>query len=135
MKNVPSGRQKIDKENTNKEVHIYNNIGIIMTENDERKKSRFGRRKFIGHVVRDDPDIDKESTRPIERRRLLTTGEIGIILEKKVPNTKLTEINVDVKKEESDKINKPLHQKIYWKTLKREIELDNKKRKIKRESK
>ena len=134
MINVPSGRQKIGKENTNKEVILYSNIGIVMTENDE-KKSRFGRRKFIGHVVRDDPDIDKESTRPIEKRRLISTDVYAIVSEKRVPKTKLTEINVDIKRKEPDKIHKPLHQKIYWKTLKKEIDLEENRRKIKRESK
>ena len=40
-------------------------------EKREQEEIRKGRKKvkFIGHVVRADPNIDKEDTRPIEKKR------------------------------------------------------------------
>ena len=36
---------------------------------DANKKGEVEKRKFIGHVVREDPNIDKEDTRPVEKRK------------------------------------------------------------------
>lgn len=32
-------------------------------------ESKVEKRSFIGHAVREDPNIDKEDTRPIEKRK------------------------------------------------------------------
>lgn len=93
------------------------------------KKSKSGRRKFIGHVIRDDPNIDKESKLPIEKRGLLSTdADVDITLET-IPRTEKSGVNIVGKQKRPDKIHKPLHRTIPWETLKREIELDKEARK------
>ena len=104
-----------------------------MPEKDRSNtKSRFGRRKFIGHVVKDDPRIDEESNRPIEKQHLLTTRLDARIELANVPRTQRKRVNIEIVKKDPQKVGKPLHQKILWKTLKKEIEHEREKRKRKR---
>lgn len=45
----------------------------ISPEQEEREKKEIAKnrekRPFIGHAVRDDPNIDKEDSRPIEKKK------------------------------------------------------------------
>lgn len=97
----------------------------------DEKQSKFGRRKFIGHIVIEDPDIDKESNRPIEKRHLITTNLDSAIKLANIPRTKRKNVNIEITKKEERKALKPLHQSIHWLILKSEIENENKKRKEK----
>lgn len=104
-----------------------------MPEKDRSdEKSKFGRRKFIGHVINDDPRIDEENNRAIEKRHLITTRLDAKIELANIPRTQRKKVNIRIEKKEPQKIDKPLHQKILWKTLKKEIENERKKRKRKR---
>lgn len=105
-----------------------------MPEKDRNDtESRFGRRKFIGHVVKNDPRIDEEDTRPIEKKHLITTRLDARIELANIPRTRRKRVNIEIEKKEPQKARKPLHQKILWKTLQKEIENERKKRKRKRE--
>lgn len=137
----------MDMKKTNKADTVIYNVGTIMesdnsvcpicgnviingrcvrfTQHPTPDKKRV---KFIGHAVRDDPNIDVESKRPIERRRLTSTDiDIDITL-KNIGRTRRKQVNFDAKKKQSNKIHKPLHESASWAALKREIENEEKKR-------
>jgi len=97
-----------------------------MPENEE-KKSKFGRKKFIGHVVRNDPKIDVENPRPVEKQNLLTTRNEGAVILEGIPRQL-----VGFRERPMREVNKPLHQTIPWIVLKRAIEHDKEKRRNKR---
>lgn len=99
----------------------------MMPEKDS-KQSKFGRRKFIGHVVKDDPDIDKENTRPIEKQGLVSTREEALITPKNIPRTRRKKTNIRIANKPEQKVGKPLRIVISWKKLKRAIELDRERR-------
>lgn len=103
-----------------------------MTKN-EKKKSKFGRREFIGHVVRADPKIDLESTRPVERRGLKSTSIDAEISLENIRRTRRKQLNIKLSKKSQSKINKPLRQAIPWKLLEREIKVDKERRKRRRD--
>jgi len=96
---------------------------------NEGKESKFGRRKFIGHVVREDPKIDLESTRPIEKRGLKSTSIDAELTLENIPRTRRKKLNIELKKKNPSKIHKPLRQAISWKRLEREIKIDKERRK------
>jgi len=98
-----------------------------MTKNGENK-GKFERRKFIGHIVRDDPTIDLENTRPVEKRGLKTTILDTKLTLDNIQRLRKKEKNIPLIKKQSNKINKPLHQAISWKKLEREIKIDKRRR-------
>jgi len=100
---------------------------------NEGKESKFGRRKFIGHVVREDPKIDLESTRPVEKRGLKTTSIDAELSLENIRRTSRKKINIKLIKKQPNKTHKPLRQAIPWKLLEREIKIDKERRKRRRD--
>lgn len=104
---------------------IINGRCVRFTQHPMPEKKR---EKFIGHAVRDDPNIDRESTRPIERRMLVSTDvDVNITLDN-IGRTRRKASNFEVEQRKPDKIGKPLHEQANWETLKREIENAKKKK-------